>query len=76
VWHLLTLAYLFMAFWGVLVQLLVIFPPQVQRVLFAGGYLWFLYAPDRARHHVAPLLSSLAMLQCTASGSCQVVGRI
>lgn len=44
IWHLLTLAYLFMAFWGVMVQLLVIFPPQVQRVLFGGAYVWFLYA--------------------------------
>lgn len=44
VWHWLTLPYLFMGFWGVFVQIVVIFPVQVQRVIFACGYLWFMHA--------------------------------
>ncbi|TYZ62850.1 hypothetical protein PybrP1_003579 [[Pythium] brassicae (nom. inval.)] len=44
VWHWLTLPYLFMCFWGVIVQIVVIFPVQAQRVIFACGYLWFMHA--------------------------------
>lgn len=29
---------------GVVVQLLVILPPLLQRVVFVGGYLWFMHA--------------------------------
>lgn len=44
IWHWLTLPYLFMWFWGVIVQIVVIFPVQLQRVLFAGAYLWFMHS--------------------------------
>ncbi|KAG7385019.1 hypothetical protein PHYPSEUDO_002031 [Phytophthora pseudosyringae] len=42
VWHWLTLPYLFMWSWGVVMQLLVILPPMLQRVVFVGAYLWFM----------------------------------
>lgn len=32
-----------MWFWGVIVQIAVVFPVQLQRVLFAVGYLWFMH---------------------------------
>lgn len=32
-----------MWFWGVIVQIAVVLPVQLQRVLFAGGYLWFMH---------------------------------
>ncbi|KAL4163912.1 hypothetical protein KRP22_004539 [Phytophthora ramorum] len=44
VWHWLTLPYLFMWSWGVVVQLVVILPPILQRVVFVGAYLWFMHA--------------------------------
>uniref|UniRef100_M4BMW0 Transmembrane protein 107 n=1 Tax=Hyaloperonospora arabidopsidis (strain Emoy2) TaxID=559515 RepID=M4BMW0_HYAAE len=43
VWHWLTLPYLVMWSWGVIVQLLVILPPVLQRVVFVGAYCWFMY---------------------------------
>ncbi|KAF1325945.1 hypothetical protein FI667_g8822, partial [Globisporangium splendens] len=43
IWHWLTLPYLFMWFWGVIVQIVVLFPVQLQRVIFAVGYLWFMH---------------------------------
>jgi hypothetical protein len=43
VWQWLTIPYLFMWFWGVIVQAVVIFPVQIQRVLFGGAYLWFMH---------------------------------
>jgi hypothetical protein len=45
-----TLAYLFMWFWGVLVQFVIIFPAQIQRLLFGGAYLWFMHS------YLSPLL--------------------
>lgn len=42
VWDWLTLPYLFMWSWGVVLQLLVILPPILQRVVFVGAYLWFM----------------------------------
>ncbi|DAZ94579.1 TPA: hypothetical protein N0F65_004339 [Lagenidium giganteum] len=44
VWGWLTMPYLFMWFWGVIVQLVVIFPVQLQRIIFAGAYLWFMHS--------------------------------
>ncbi|OWZ00479.1 putative membrane protein [Phytophthora megakarya] len=44
VWHWLTLPYLIMWSWGVVLQLLVILPPILQRVVFVGGYLWFMHS--------------------------------
>ncbi|KAJ0396896.1 hypothetical protein P43SY_000162 [Pythium insidiosum] len=44
VWHWLTLPYLFMWFWGVIVQIVVIFPVQLQRVIFMVAYLWFMHS--------------------------------
>ncbi|KAG6616668.1 uncharacterized protein IUM83_13041 [Phytophthora cinnamomi] len=44
VWHWLTLPYLFMWSWGVVVQLVVVLPPVLQRLVFVGGYLWFMHA--------------------------------
>ncbi|CAI5717632.1 unnamed protein product [Hyaloperonospora brassicae] len=44
VWHWLTLPYLMMWSWGVVVQLLVILPPVLQRVVFVGAYCWFMYS--------------------------------
>ena len=44
VWHWLTLPYLVMWSWGVVVQLLVILPPVLQRVVFVGAYCWFMYS--------------------------------
>lgn len=43
VWHWLTIPYLFMWFWGVIVQTVMLFPVQLQRVLFGLGYLWFMH---------------------------------
>ncbi|GAB9477359.1 hypothetical protein Gpo141_00014424 [Globisporangium polare] len=43
IWHWLTLPYLFMWFWGVIVQIAVVLPVQLQRVLFGVGYLWFMH---------------------------------
>ncbi|KAL7691167.1 putative transmembrane protein [Plasmopara halstedii] len=44
VWHWLTLPYLFMWSWGVVLQLLVILPPFLQRIVFGGAYLWFMHS--------------------------------
>ncbi|KAG6948045.1 hypothetical protein JG688_00015270 [Phytophthora aleatoria] len=44
VWHWLTLPYLFMWSWGVVVQLLVILPPVLQRIVFVVAYLWFMHS--------------------------------
>lgn len=44
VWHWLTLPILFMWFWGVIVQAAVLLPVQLQRVVFAGAYFWFMHA--------------------------------
>lgn len=44
VWHWLTLPYLFMWSWGVVVQLVVILPPILQRLVFVGGYVWFMHS--------------------------------
>ncbi|EEY69681.1 uncharacterized protein PITG_19299 [Phytophthora infestans T30-4] len=44
VWHWLTLPYLFMWSWGVVVQLLVILPPVLQRIVFVAAYLWFMHS--------------------------------
>ena len=30
--------------WGVLVQLLVILPPVLQRVVLVGAYIWFMHS--------------------------------
>ncbi|KAI9919427.1 hypothetical protein PsorP6_017489 [Peronosclerospora sorghi] len=42
VWHWLTLPYLMMWSWGVVLQLVVILPPVLQRVVFVGAYFWFM----------------------------------
>ncbi|TMW59165.1 hypothetical protein Poli38472_007310 [Pythium oligandrum] len=44
VWGWLTLPYLFMWFWGVIVQVVVIFPVQLQRVIFGIAYFWFMHS--------------------------------
>ncbi|RLN61702.1 hypothetical protein BBJ29_009927 [Phytophthora kernoviae] len=44
VWQWLTLPYLFMWSWGVVMQLLVILPPMLQRVVLVGGYVWFMHS--------------------------------
>ncbi|CAI5742857.1 unnamed protein product [Peronospora destructor] len=44
VWHWLTLPYLFMWSWGVVVQLLVVLPPMLVRVVFMGAYIWFMHS--------------------------------
>ncbi|RLN59628.1 hypothetical protein BBJ29_002221 [Phytophthora kernoviae] len=43
-WQWLTLPYLFMWSWGVVVQLLVILPPILQRVVLVRGYIWFIHS--------------------------------
>ncbi|CAH0493850.1 unnamed protein product [Peronospora farinosa] len=44
VWHWLTFPYLFMWSWGVVVQLLVILPPILVRVVFVSAYIWFMHS--------------------------------
>ncbi|CAH0479293.1 unnamed protein product [Peronospora belbahrii] len=44
VWHWLTLPYLFMWSWGVVVQLLVILPPVLIRVVVLCAYVWFMHS--------------------------------
>nr|CCA14990.1 conserved hypothetical protein [Albugo laibachii Nc14] len=43
-WHWLTVPYLFMAFWGVLIQSLILFPVWIQRIVFGIGFSLFLRA--------------------------------
>ncbi|KAF0696585.1 Aste57867_12654 [Aphanomyces stellatus] len=44
VWHWMTVPILFMWFWGFLVPLVILLPPMVQKVVFAGLYFYFMHS--------------------------------